>query len=272
MATWEPVLVNGQPLEAGVVLIDKPVGITSFAVVRKLRRLLGIKKIGHAGTLDPFASGLLILCVGRGATRHIDQFMQGQKKYEAVLQLGVETDTLDLEGRVVATGPVGRMNDEAVCACLQGFVGPGMQAPPAFSAAKHRGRPLYHYARRGVMIRKDPRPIEIYNLEYLGYDADSRQLSLRVECSRGTYVRVLASDIGRKLGCGAHLCALRRTGSGCFSVHEALDGGVLDSERGLPPLLDAIMPVSEALSRHGIDNEANCLPARPSGPDTMGQM
>jgi len=253
MANWEPVLVNGRPLEAGVVLIDKPVGITSFAVVSKLRRLLGIKKIGHAGTLDPFASGLLILCVGRGATRHIEQFMQGRKEYEAVLQLGVETDTLDLEGAVLATTPVGQLNEEAVCACLQEFVGPGMQAPPAFSAAKHKGKPLYHYARKGVMIRKDPRPIEIYNMEYLGYDAQRRQLSCRVQCSRGTYIRVLAAEIGRKLGCGAHLCALRRTRSGRFSVAGTLDGGVLDTEHGLKALLKAIMPVQKALELHGCE-------------------
>jgi len=265
-------VVNGQPFESGVVLVDKPVGLTSFAVVGRLRRLLGIKKIGHAGTLDPFASGLLILCAGRPATRHIDRFMQGRKRYEAVLQLGVETDTLDLEGRVVVTRLVGSLDTEGIRACLQGFVGVRMQAPPAFSAAKYRGKPLYHYARKGVMIRKEPRPIEIYNLEYLGYDTASRQLSLRVECSRGTYVRVLASDIGRELGCGAHLCALRRTGSGCFSVHEALDGGVLDSAQGLQALLDAIMPVQEALARHAIDNKTNCLPARPSGPDSMRQV
>ena len=265
MARWQPVEVNGRPFESGVALIDKPVGITSFAVVGKLRRLLGLKKIGHAGTLDPFASGLLILCAGRPATRHIDQFMQGAKEYEAVLQLGVETDTLDLEGRILATRGVGPLSEEEICSCLQGFTGPRMQAPPAFSAAKHKGKPLYHYARKGVMIRKEPRPIEIYNMEFLGYDADARQLSCRVQCSRGTYIRVLAAEIGEHLGCGAHLCALRRTRSGSFSVDGALDGRVLDSEHGLTALLDAIMSVPEALALHGSEKECSkacsCLPA-----------
>ncbi|MDR2551391.1 MAG: tRNA pseudouridine(55) synthase TruB [Desulfobulbus sp.] len=208
----------------GVFLVDKPVGLTSFAIVRRIRRLLGIKKVGHAGTLDPFASGLLIVCVGRSATRQIEQFMAGRKTYRARLQLGVETTTQDPEGSVVATRPVPKLDEATLTACLRRHVGPQLQAPPPFSAAKHKGKPLYVYARQGVQIEKPAKPIEIFRLELLDYDADAGQLSIEVECSRGTYIRVLAADIGRALGCGAHLVALRRTRSGQFAVEDGLSG------------------------------------------------
>ncbi|MDD2465181.1 MAG: tRNA pseudouridine(55) synthase TruB, partial [Desulfobulbus sp.] len=200
----------------GVFLIDKPPAISSFALVRRARWLLGIKKVGHAGTLDPFATGLMILCAGREATRCIDQFMTGRKTYIAHLQLGVETTTQDPEGEITRTEIVPELSQELILACLQDHTGAQMQAPPPFSAAKHKGKPLYAYARKGVMIEKEPKPIEIYALHFRGYDPTSKQLEVEVCCSRGTYVRVLAADIGRSLGCGAHLISLRRTASGPF--------------------------------------------------------
>ncbi len=248
MAKWEPVLVNGRPFSAGVILIDKPTGITSFGIVRKVRRLLGVKKVGHAGTLDPFASGLLIVCAGRGATRHIEEFMQGRKRYRAVLQLGMETETQDREGRITATGAVPDLTPADIEQCLKGFVGPQLQAPPPFSAAKHKGKPLYHYARQGIMIRKEPRAIEIYSLCSLGYDASTHLLECEVACSRGTYIRVLAADIGERLGCGAHLHALRRTESSGFTVEDALAGTLLDADNALEHLLSAMMSVDQALA------------------------
>ncbi|WP_310599059.1 tRNA pseudouridine(55) synthase TruB [Desulfobulbus sp.] len=220
----------------GVFLVDKPVGLTSFAIVRRIRRLLGIKKVGHAGTLDPFASGLLIVCVGRPATRQIERFMAGRKTYQARLQLGVETSTLDPEGSVVATRAVPELDEATLTACLRRHVGPQLQAPPPFSAAKHKGKPLYVYARQGVRIEKPAKPIEIFRLELLGYDADAGQLSVEVECSRGTYIRVVAADIGQALGCGAHLVALRRTRSGQFAVEDGLSGEELFVDNG-PQLL-----------------------------------
>lgn len=236
---------------AGVVLIDKPAGPTSFAIVQKLRRLLGIKKIGHAGTLDPFASGLLILCAGREATKHIDRFMAGQKTYQAVLQLGQETETLDPEGTVTAVRSVPELREDELAALLAAFVGPQMQAPPAYSAAKHQGKPLYHYARQGIVIEKEAKAIEIHSLELNGYDSAAARLSLTVSCSRGTYIRVLAADIGRKIGCGAHLTALRRTRSGGFTVEEAVDGAQLFS--GSPDALAIVrakmQTVEQALAR-----------------------
>ncbi|HHL34091.1 MAG TPA: tRNA pseudouridine(55) synthase TruB [Desulfobulbaceae bacterium] len=248
MAKWEPVVVEGRPFSSGVILIDKPTGITSFGIVRKVRRLLGVKKVGHAGTLDPFAGGLLIVCAGRGATRHIEQFMQGRKRYRAVLQLGVETETQDREGRITATAAVPELNRSDIEPCLKEFVGPQLQAPPPFSAAKHKGKPLYHYARKGIMIHKEPKAIEIYTLCCLAYDPCNYLLDCEITCSRGTYIRVLAADIGKKLGCGAHLHALRRTQSGSFAVDKALAGTMLDADDALEQLLSGMMTVDQALA------------------------
>lgn len=237
---------NDQRLTAGVVLIDKPRGSTSFAMVRQVRRLLGIKKVGHAGTLDPFATGLLIVCVGRPATRLVDRFMAGGKRYRALLQLGVETETLDPEGQVVRTMPVPSLSEEEIRGCLARFTGRQLQAPPSFSAVKHQGKPLYHYARQGIVIAKEPREIEISSLVFGGYDPGTGRLALDVACSRGTYIRVLAADIGRDLGCGAHLAELRRLGSGCFSVADSLAGEELAAADGLRKLLAALIPVARA--------------------------
>lgn len=228
----------------GVVLVDKPEGLTSFAIVRRIRRLLGVKKVGHAGTLDPFATGLLIVCVGRAATKHIEALMGGRKTYIARLQLGVETTTLDPEGEVTSTRPVPELQSELLVACLRSLVGPQMQAPPPFSAAKHKGKPLYVYARKGIVIEKPPRPIEIHRLDLVAYDAANRQLTIEVDSSRGTYIRVLAADIGRLLGCGAHLVGLRRTRCGPFSVDDSLPGSALFDDDGQRRL---------QASRHTID-------------------
>ena len=250
MAKRTPVEVNGKELSAGVFIVDNPAGMTSFAMVKKVRWLLGIKKVGHAGTLDPFATGLLVICAGRPATRHIDSFMTGRKTYQALLQLGVETETQDPEGAVTATRPVPELTGQETMQVLQEFVGPQMQAPPPYSAAKHKGKPLYHYARQGILIQKEPKPIEIYSLELDGYDPDTAQLAVTVSCSRGTYIRVLAADIGNRLGCGAHLIALRRTGSGGFSVDAAIPGDQLFSgDNCLTTLLSGMITVEQALGK-----------------------
>ncbi|MGW8193404.1 MAG: tRNA pseudouridine(55) synthase TruB [Desulforhopalus sp.] len=212
--------------EAGVFLVDKPAEISSFAVVSRLRRILNIKKVGHAGTLDPFATGLLIVCAGRPATKLISRFMAGEKEYIATLQLGVETETLDTEGDVTARRPVGKISIGTVEASLQKFRGSQLQVPPAYSALKHKGKPLYYYARKGIEITKAPRRVEITVLERTDGSGElsdrQSELSVRVVCSKGTYIRSLASDIGRDLGCGAHLKELRRTRSGRFTVDGSL--------------------------------------------------
>ncbi len=232
---------------AGVLLVDKPVGPTSFRMVQQVRRALGIKKVGHAGTLDPFASGLLVICVSRPATRIISQLMEGEKEYLGTLRLGFETDSQDREGNIIAEHEVPEIDRDKIEACLAEFVGTQLQQPPQFSALKHKGKPLYYYARKGIVVEKEPRQITISALELIEYREE--YLHIRVVCSKGTYVRTLAADIGRALGCGAYLQELRRTRSGSFQVKDAIDGSLLaesDSARQL--LLDKMLSVEQALA------------------------
>ena len=254
MSAEAEVALAGKPpvaepaLAAGIFLVDKPVGPSSFRMVQLVRRALSIKKVGHAGTLDPFASGLLIICVGRPATRLISQFMDGSKRYEAVLQLGIETATQDLEGEVTARHEVRVFGQEELAHCLAGFMGEQMQTPPQYSALKHKGKPLYHYARQGITIEKAPRLITISRLELLEAGPDT--LRILVDCSKGTYIRTLAADIGRALGCGAHLIALRRLHSGPFTVDDAVDGAMLqDSLSARQELLAKTLSVEEVLAK-----------------------
>jgi tRNA pseudouridine55 synthase len=232
---------------AGVFLVDKPVGLTSFQIVRRLRSVLQMKKVGHAGTLDPFASGLLILAAGRAATRLISILMAGDKEYLATLRLGIETETQDTEGRVTGGQSVGELRGAEIESCLAGFRGPQMQVPPAYSALKHQGKPLYHYARKGITVVKEARAIDIALLRRIDGDGDLSgavvDLPLQVVCSKGTYIRALAADIGKKLGCGAHLVQLRRTRCGPFSVHSALSWDQLCGEDARTKCLErAIAP------------------------------
>lgn len=236
--------------ETGVFLVDKPAGPTSFAIVHRLRRVLGIKKIGHAGTLDPFASGLLILCVGRSATKMISSLMLGEKEYLATLCLGVETETLDPEGAITGRCAVGRIAGSEIERCLAGFRGRQMQIPPVYSALKHKGRPLYYYARKGIDIIKEPREVNIDALERTDGDGDlvgdEALLRLRVVCSKGTYIRSLAADIGRRLGCGAYLKELRRIRSGCFSLENSVSGEILFTENAREEVLKSALSVEAA--------------------------
>lgn len=253
--------------DAGIYLVDKPAGPSSFRIVQQVRRALGVRKVGHAGTLDPFASGLLIVCAGRPATRMISRLMAGEKEYEAVLHLGTETDTLDPEGRVIAERPVPELSAGEIEACLAGFRGSQLQAPPAYSAVKHQGRPLYHYARRGISIAREPRPVMISKLE--GRRIAGDRLAIKVSCSKGTYIRCLAADIGRSLGCGAHLGSLRRLRSGPFFVDNALPGSDLtDPEKAREVLLRHHLTVSGALYMIEMDGqeESDSVPALPERP------
>ena len=245
-----PVVVQGRELTAGVCIVDKPAGMSSFAVVKKVRWLLGIKKVGHAGTLDPFATGVLIICAGRPATRNIDRFMAGRKTYQALLQLGVETETQDPEGAVTLRCPVPTLTRQVLDELAREFLGTQMQVPPPYSAAKYKGKPLYHYARQGIVVKKDPKSVEFFSLTVESYDADTAQLAITVSCSPGTYIRVLAADIGRKIGCGAHLLQLRRSFSSGFSVEDAIPGEQLfTEEEGLASLLAGMMTIEQALER-----------------------
>lgn len=216
------------PSLEGVFSVNKPAGVTSFDMVKLVRRLTGIKKVGHTGTLDPFASGVLVVCAGRPATRLISQLMEGDKEYEATLQLGTSTETQDLEGQVVEKRPVPEITERDIEQCLAEFRGRQMQTPPVYSALKHKGKPLYYYARKGIRVAKEPRLIEIKELKCLSLESDT--LALKVACSKGTYIRTLAADIGERLGCGAHLRKLKRTRNGLFSLGESLPGEQLFTE------------------------------------------
>lgn len=202
----------------GVLLLDKPVGFSSNDALQKARRLFSAAKGGHTGTLDPLATGLLPLCFGE-ATKFSADLLDADKTYEATLKLGVTTDSGDAEGVITATHPVQSVESD-VLAVLPRFVGAINQIPPMHSALKRDGRPLYELARQGIEVERAPRAITIHAIDMLSFSGD--EVRLRVACSKGTYIRVLAADIGAALGCGAHLTALRRTVVGDLSLAGAV--------------------------------------------------
>ena len=210
----------------GVLLLNKPIGITSNAALQIAKRLYQAEKAGHTGTLDPFASGLLPLCFGE-ATKFSQYQLHADKAYRAVLQLGVTTTTGDPEGTVLETRPVD-VNDTQIAAAIAQFTGAIEQTPPMYSALKHQGKPLYEYARAGIEIERKARPVHIRSISLIARQAHT--LTLDVVCSAGTYIRTLAESIGAVLGCGAHLIALTRTGSGGFTLDQAVSLSALESD------------------------------------------
>jgi len=230
----------------GILVVDKPSGITSFGVVHKVKRWLRIKKVGHTGTLDPFASGVLPLAINEG-TKAIPFLTEEQKEYEAVLKLGIETDTYDRTGKITGVSDLGRflVDEETIKGVMRGFVGRIEQVPPMFSAVKHQGKPLYKLARRGITVKREPRIVEIMDI---GVTRICLPLvTFTVVCSKGTYVRTLAHDIGRELKCGAHLYQLHRTRSGPFGLEDAISlRGVKSlAEEGM--IEEKIIPLSRVL-------------------------
>jgi tRNA pseudouridine55 synthase len=203
----------------GFFVIDKPAGITSHDVVSRVRRILGTKKVGHTGTLDPFATGVLPVAVNEG-TKAIPFLDEGVKCYEAKLKLGITTDTLDITGKILSTADFSSIDKERFAQLLPQFIGEIDQVPPMFSAIKIDGQPLYKMARQGQEVERKARHVEIRSIEITGFEPP--YVSISVNCSRGTYVRSLADDIGRALGCGAVLQELRRTESGPFEMSSAI--------------------------------------------------
>lgn len=204
----------------GILNVNKPLDWTSHDVVTKIRNLLGTRKVGHTGTLDPQATGVLLICIGK-ATKLVNFLADEDKEYVATLHLGVVTDTMDPTGRVLEERSSNiSLSEEEAKAVLSSFVGEIEQVPPMFSAVKKGGRPLYKLARMGKTVRREPRRVNIYELELLEFALP--YLTLRITCSKGTYIRVLAADIGSKLGCGAHLKALERTRVGKFRLQDSL--------------------------------------------------
>jgi tRNA pseudouridine55 synthase len=198
----------------GVLLLDKPVGLSSNDALIRAKRVLNAKKAGHTGTLDPFATGLLPLCFGE-ATKFSQDLLEADKTYEATVHLGIMTNTGDTEGEAIETLPVD-VTEVQIEAALARFRGPILQIPPMYSALKRDGKAYYEYARAGITLEREARPVTIHALEFMSYEAP--MLKIRVTCSKGTYVRVLGEDIGAALGCGAHLNALRRTQVGPLSI------------------------------------------------------
>lgn len=205
------------PLD-GAILIDKPAGWTSHDVVAKLRNHFRIEKVGHCGTLDPNATGLLIIVLGRG-TKLSEKLMSSDKVYEGTAEFGVTTDSYDADGEIIATSPVFPMTMEQLNDEASKFLGDLMQLPPMVSAVKKDGVPLYKLARKGIEVERKERLVHIYSYRFTHYEEPVG--TFRVACTKGTYVRSLVHDLGQKLGCGAHLRSLRRIDSGKFSVNEA---------------------------------------------------
>ena len=248
----------------GVLLLDKPTGITSNAALMRVKRLYAAGKAGHTGTLDPLASGLLPICFG-GATRFAQFLLDAPKRYVATLRFGVTTTTQDAEGEVAATRDV-EFTREALEATLARFVGVQMQTPPAHSALKFEGRPRYDYARRGVDVPSVSREIVVHALRLLDWQAPDATID--VACSKGTYVRALAADIGEALGCGAHLVALRRTQSGPFDIGGAVTLDVLEQDdevARIGRLLPVDAPVT-GIPRLDVDREVARLLAHGQKP------
>jgi tRNA pseudouridine55 synthase len=221
-----------------VLIVDKPTGLTSFDVVRKIRRAARTRDVGHGGTLDPLASGVLPICLGE-ATKLAQFLLDADKAYEVTLRLGVETDTDDADGAVTAEADARAVTEGAVQAALPAFRGPQQQVPPIYSALKREGRPLYSYARAGETVEIPPRPVVVHAFDLVRF-ASPDEVVLSVRCSKGTYVRALARDLGRALGVGAHVTALRRTRSGPFALADArplaavLDGLAAGDQQLLP--------------------------------------
>ena len=225
----------------GVLLLDKPVGLSSNHALQRAKRAMDAAKAGHTGTLDPFATGLLVCCMGR-ATKIAGAMLDADKTYHATLQFGAETDSGDLTGHVVsqAVADFSGVDEAALREVLTRFLGTTEQIPPMYSALKRDGKPLYEYARAGIELDRPPRQITIHRIELLS--CSGMQAEIDVACSKGTYIRTLAQDIGRALGCFAHLAALRRTQVGPFSLDRAV---TLDALQAMPDPKQTLLALNE---------------------------
>ena len=203
----------------GLIIINKPSGITSYTVVKRVRKILKVRKAGHTGTLDPFAQGILVVCFNEGTK--LAPFLAGEdKEYLGMLRLGIETDTQDITGRVIKDNSPDHISTTQIQMAFESFQGKIMQVPPMYSALKHNGVPLYRLARKGEKIERSPREVEIKRLSI--EKIDSPKVFFRVICSKGTYIRTLANDLGNFLGCGACLEMLNRTRSGSFRIEDSI--------------------------------------------------
>lgn len=220
MITKKTTDLSGRNFHAGeVILIDKPVNWTSFKVIHTLRKITGEKKIGHAGTLDPFATGLLIICTGK-KTKEISFFQNQEKTYSGTITLGKKTPSMDLETEIIEEKPVDGISEEMIYNVRDKFTGKIMQIPPMYSAVKFKGKNLYELARKGKTVSREPREVLVKKFEI--QQINLPDIKFEITCSKGTYIRVIANDFGDNLGCGGLLSSLRRTFIGDYSVEEAL--------------------------------------------------
>jgi tRNA pseudouridine55 synthase len=243
-----------RPEPSGVVVIDKPPDISSAKVVARVKKIFKAQKAGHTGTLDPFATGVLVCCLNR-ATRIARFLLHGPKRYEAVLALGTTTDTQDATGAVMSVNPVVNVSDERIRSVFKAFEGAIEQAPPVYSALKHKGVPLYKLARSGNPVQKPARSVFIEALTIR--EIARPEIRFAVSCSAGTYIRTLCADIGKHLGCGGHLKRLRRTYCGGFAIDEALTLDRLAEQaacEGTPPGLIAMGDALRGLPVHIADD------------------
>ena len=227
----------------GIVIIDKPAGKTSHDVVSEVKKIMGAKKAGHTGTLDPMATGVLPVCLNEAT--NLAQFLTGEnKEYLATMLLGVKTDTLDTEGEI--TGRSDKfVSEEEIRVALAKMVGKIQQVPPAYSAVKHHGQPLYKYARKGIFLETAAREVEIYSIFI--EDISFPRVTFRIACSKGTYIRSICSDVGEMLGCGACLCGLRRMRSGLFSTDMAVSLDNYERKEKKTELLAKMLPLTKSL-------------------------
>ncbi len=228
----------------GLLVVDKPGGMTSLDVVREIKARFSIKKAGHIGTLDPFATGVLPVVINE-ATKLVPFLQDDPKDYEAVMKIGEETTTDDLTGEIVRKEPCENLSPEIILTIFKSFTGRIQQTPPMFSAVKVKGRPLYRMARKGIEIQREEREVQIFDL--LVQKIDLPMVHFRVSCSKGTYIRALARDIGKRIGCGAHLVSLRRVRSGPFTLEQAIPLAKVKTLLGAEALHSCLIPLREIL-------------------------
>jgi len=231
----------------GILLLDKPLGISSNAALQQVKNIFRASKAGHTGSLDPLADGLLPICFG-AATKISAYLLDANKRYRVKVKLGVTTTTADAEGEIVETRPYDDITEQKITTALKGFAGEIQQLPPMYSALKHKGERLYKLARKGIEVEREHRAVTIHEINLLSIDLP--EFELDVKCSKGTYIRTLAEDIGEQLGCGAHVSALRRTEVGPFGVDGMVDMTAIETaaKQGMDSLDQLLLPIDSAVA------------------------
>lgn len=233
----------------GIVVLDKALGGSSNHALQQVKRLFDANKAGHTGALDPLATGVLPLCLGE-ATKVSQFLLDSDKAYRARIKLGVRTDTADIEGEVIATADAGAVTEAQIKSALTQFEGDIEQVPPMYSALKRDGQPLYKLAREGKTVEREPRSITVYSIELTGFDPQSQELEIEVDCSKGTYIRTIADDLGQIIGCGAHIIALRRLKAGVFTLADSQSLEELEAAKqadGFTAIDAMLMPMDKAI-------------------------